>query len=308
MSTSAADSHTANRSQKQPPTLTIADLAHSTPRLAAQPSTPTARLIGSSVRPKDGHVEPSDATQIDWQPDNLPELVHLVADGRIPASPRHRKLARRLRTVDPTSAQYWNGILCLHKLGLGSGSFGMSYFAPSKMAEIEHAKERDRLTGGGRRVKPKPTCKAYADGKELTRSEQGQFRRALRTPLGLKEKPSAEPKAPPSQDERNWRVDVDYSSPGPPPERLYIRWVPEGSDYITPSERELVRIKHCLEDGMKAPEIAKKMRLSLRTTQRRIDYLLSWPNVADENGAECVEMPSIVGQEVSDDCQANSSR
>ena len=242
------------------------------------------------------------STQIDAPHEQLTanlitSRVRLVADGTIAASQRLRKLAQRLLTVDPMSARYWNGILCLEKLGLGRGSYGLSYFALSKMSEIEHARERDRLTGG-RRVRPKPTCKAYAEGKELG-SEHRSFSRAVTMPGGLKERPSTEQKAPPSQDERNWRVDVDYRSPGPPPRRLCIRWVPEGSDYFTPAERELLRIKHCLEDGMKAPEIAKKMHLSLRTAQRRIAYLLSWPNVTSESGAECAEMPSIRGEEVS---------
>jgi len=53
------------------------------------------------------------------------------------------------------------------------------------------------------------------------------------------------------------------------------------------------------EEGHQVKAIAAALRMPLSTARRRVNYLLSWPDVAKENGAKELESPSIEGKEVS---------
>jgi hypothetical protein len=59
------------------------------------------------------------------------------------------------------------------------------------------------------------------------------------------------------------------------PERPIISWLPEASEYVKPSERELAAITQLWNEGYGPAQIAKKLRKSERTVRRRLEYLLA---------------------------------
>jgi hypothetical protein len=59
------------------------------------------------------------------------------------------------------------------------------------------------------------------------------------------------------------------------PERTIISWIPEASEYVKPSERELASITQLWNEGYGPAQIAKKLRKSERTVRRRLEFLLA---------------------------------
>lgn len=65
-----------------------------------------------------------------------------------------------------------------------------------------------------------------------------------------------------------------------------IAWLPKHSDYVTLKERQLAKIAVLLEDGQDPPRISRRLGIPLRTLERRIAYLLSAQQDAQQSGGQ----------------------
>lgn len=73
-----------------------------------------------------------------------------------------------------------------------------------------------------------------------------------------------------------------------------VAWLPKHSDYVTPKERQLAKIAVLLEAGHNASAISTRLRIPLRTIERRIAYLLSTQTDARKSGGQNRKIGALV--------------
>jgi hypothetical protein len=78
--------------------------------------------------------------------------------------------------------------------------------------------------------------------------------------------------------------------------RARITWIPSRSEYVTLRERQLATIAQLLEAGEKTLSVARKLKIPLRTAERRIAHLLSFQNGSRKSGGKSPKTRASVGE------------